>query len=83
MKRYMLVGIMKGIAFAFAMFAIISIIKNNKKRVTFSNKNNFMYIPTNDEQSEFKNDLYYSKNELDFFSKQNIFSNGNDYEMLN
>lgn len=83
MTKRILVGIMKGIAFAFAMFTIISIIKNNKKRVTFSNKNDFIYIPTNREQSELKNDLYYSKHELEFFSKQNIFSNENDYEMLN
>ena len=70
-RKDIFVGVIKGFVFAFAMYIVVSIIKNDKKRVRFSNNNKTFFIPTNYEQSEYKNDLYYSKHELNIFSIEN------------
>ena len=45
----------------------------NKKNVQFSNKNNYMLIPTRDEFKELKEFLFWSDSELHLFRKRRIF----------
>ena len=55
-----------GIGIIYITFFLVK--RRYGKSISFSNKNQINYIPTNQEMNEYKNDLYYSIDDLKEFS---------------
>jgi len=71
-------GIMSGVGLICILFFLRR--KKHRRSISFSTKNEINYIPTNNELLDYKQDLYYSSNDLKHFSYEanNIY----DWEMI-